>query len=589
MNATHIYQDEAIHIDQAEQVYLNAAQQRTILLAPKNKLNIEGRGTGKSYQVGWDVNVVNRIMPRAVTAVTGTTFGQLLTRTLPSTFKFLQQLGYKQHISSKDPGNYVVNQKPPAHFIRPFEEIMKYDNVISFANGNAIVLLSQDRAGSARGANVDYEILDEALTINKPRYDEETSPTNRGNEEKWGTKSRNPVPWHHGFHYVSSMPYTAEQKWLLDYAKYYEEERGIRILDIWNRIVKLQLQLIDAKKDNNVNLFRDIYNETIRLKQQISPFVSKNGTLFTLANALDNVENVGFSYIMREYEKQPLMTFLVEIMNMVLDVVEDCYYSIDSKTHIYHDSYNTSFLRDYAENTGWDFVKLGSPDSRFDLDCDPNSPLEISPDWGAKIALFSIGQERHFDFASRMAIPTDNFINEFYTKPDQAQGVMINDLVDQFCEYYQYHARKDIFYYHDKYGDHKQPNARNSTTYNQQAIERFKSKGWNVFSKHHRGMEPPQHEKFLLWSNILRKDPQDAYYPSIRFNGQKCKYTLISMNNTRVVDKNGKFEKDKSSERKSSVLPEEATHFGDAADKRIWTKYSKLLNKRSGVFIPART
>ena len=40
---------------------------------------------------------------------------------------------------------------------------MKFDNVISFSNGNAILMLSQDRIGSARGANVDYEILDEAF------------------------------------------------------------------------------------------------------------------------------------------------------------------------------------------------------------------------------------------------------------------------------------------------------------------------------------------------------------------------------------------------------------------------------------------
>jgi hypothetical protein len=85
---------------------------------------------------------------------------------------------------------------------------MKFDNVISFANGNAILMLSQDRIGSARGPNVDYEILDEALTIDKERYDQETSPTNRGNEDIWGPNSGNHVPFHHGYHYVSSMPYS---------------------------------------------------------------------------------------------------------------------------------------------------------------------------------------------------------------------------------------------------------------------------------------------------------------------------------------------------------------------------------------------
>ena len=59
------------------------------------------------------------------------------------------------------------------------------------------------------------------------------------------------------------------------------------------------------------------------------------------------------------------------------------------------------------------------------------------------------------------------------------------------------------------------------------------------------------------------------------------------MNNTRVIDKDGKFTKDKSSERSDRILPEEATHFGDAVDKRIWTKYGDRLLKRSS-FIDIR-
>ena len=113
------------------------------------------------------------------------------------------------------------------------EKLMKYDNVISFSNGNAILMLSQDRAGSARGPNVDYEIADEALTLNKERYDQETSPKNRGNEELWGRSARRPIEWHHGFHYVSSMPHCIEQKWLTDFGKYYEDELGILIFSIW--------------------------------------------------------------------------------------------------------------------------------------------------------------------------------------------------------------------------------------------------------------------------------------------------------------------------------------------------------------------
>ena len=61
------------------------------------------------------------------------------------------------------------------------------------------------------------------------------------------------------------------------------------------------------------------------------------------------------------------------------------------------------------------------------------------------------------------------------------------------------------------------------------------------------------------------------------------------MNNTKVIERNGKFEKDKSSERKEKILPEEATHFSEAADKRIWSKYGKALYTRnSGIYVEPR-
>lgn len=560
-----------------ELIQLNTIQQVSVLQSASKKVDIWGRGTGKSFLIGWDINITNRTMPRALLGVTGQTYGQLLTRTLPSTFKFLETLGYQKHIDKNSPGNYVIGVKPPPHFLQPMEKIMRYDNVISFSTGNAILMLSQDRAGSARGPNIDYEILDEALTIDKERYDQETSPTNRGNEELWGTRSRNPVPWHHGFHYVSSMPYLRSQKWLLDYGEYYEKEAGIPIFSIWNRIVKMQLQLLDAKKAEDKVLFRDIWNEIHRIRKQIIPFVSSDGILFTLSNAFDNLANVGLNYIMREYEKQALLIFMIEIMNMIMDKVEDCYYLIDEHKHIYYNTINDSLIRDLAENTNWDFKQMEQVDSRFDIDVESTKPLEIVPDWGAKICLFSIGQEGAIDFVTRKPMPVDNIINEFYVKPDSSSSnVMINELVDAFSNYYRTQSCREVKYFRDRYGDSRQPNAKSAKSYNEQAIERLRYHGWIVTPVVHRGQEPPQHDKYLLWSNILKE--VDPRFPRVRFNGHKCKYTLISMNNTRVLDKDGKFTKDKRSERSSSVLPEESTHFGDAVDKRIWTKYGQRLS-----------
>lgn len=564
-----------------EVVSLNSPQLVSVLNNAQSQVDIHGRGTGKSYIIGWEMNKIVRDMPRSVSSITGRTYGQIYTRTLPSALKFLERIGFEK---DKD---YIIGKKPPKGWsVTPYEKITKYENFIQFANGTGFLMLSQEREGSSRGPNLDREIIDEALTIDKERYDQEVSPANRGNEDHFGYKSANPVKQHHGFRYVSSMPYSPEQRWLLDYGRYYETEAGIMIFDIWNRIVKMQLQLIEAGIANDTRLFKDIWNEVKRLKLQISPFVSKNGILFTLANAFDNIENLGFSYIKREYEKQSMLTFMIEILNWIIDKVEDCYYHLDPQKHIYYDAYNDDYIRGVAENTNWDATSLESPDCRFDLDCDPSRALEIVPDWGAKINLFSVGQERNYNFATKMVEPVDCFINEFYNKPQESNKVMINDLVDQFCNYYAPHPTRHIQYYHDRYGDNRNPNVKNSLSYNAQAIAALKAKGWSVESKSHRGMEPPQHDKYLLWMNIMKGD--DPRFPHVIFNGRNCKYTIISMNNTKVIDKDGKFEKDKSSERKKKILPEEATHFSDAVDKRIWTKYGQRLTKRTSTFVDPR-
>ncbi|MCX6231128.1 MAG: hypothetical protein NTZ33_06250 [Bacteroidetes bacterium] len=545
----------------------------------KSEVDIWGRGTGKSFIIGWEMNNINLKMPRSITSITGQTYGQLLTRTLPSTFKFLEKMKYEK---DKD---YVIGRKPPKHFMDPYEKILKFENFISFANGTGYLLLSQDRLGSGRGPNVDREIVDEAITINKTQYDQEVSPTNRGNEEHFGFKSLKPIAQHHGFRYVSSMPYNQEQRWLLDYGKYYELDAGIMLFDIWNRIIKFQLELIDACIKKDAVLYKNIRNEIVRLKHQIIPFVSKDGVLFTLSNAFDNISNLGMAYILREYAKLPQLIFLVEIMNWVIDKVEDCYYHINTQKHVYYDASNDSFIRDVAENTNWDFDKLEKTECSYDSDCDPSKPLEIVPDWGANISLFSIGQERNYNFVTKIVEAVDCFINEFYVKPDESQHVIIDELVDKVCTYYGQHANKHIIYFRDRYGDHKQPNAKNSKSYNEQAIDRFIRNGWSVKSEVHKGIEPPQHDKYLLWMNILKGN--DPKFPKVIFNGKNCKFTLISMNNTKVIDKDGRFEKDKSSERKKNILAEEATHFSDAVDKRIWTKYGDRLHKNS-IFIDPR-
>ena len=564
-----------------EDISLNSCQLVAMMLKAKLKVLLMGRGTGKSYVNGADLDENIRIMPRGITTNTQKTLGQALTKTLPSTFKFMESLGYERYNHKTKRGDYVVCAKPPAHFYSPYEKLMSYEYVISFSNGHALYILSQE--AGARGPNADYNITDEALTIDKTKFDQEASATNRGNEEMFGFKSQKPIFKHHGSTFTSSMCYTQEQKWLAEFGSYYEKEAGIRIFEVWNKIVDLQLQLIKAKIERDDIAVVELYKESIRLRKIITPFVSKDGTLFMLANAFDNLHNVGMNYIVKQYKTMDLLTFMVEMLNYYIERVENCYYSIDDR-HVYYNADNSDFIRGLADNNEFDWKDLQQRDCRYDADCSLTMPLEMTPDWGSKISLVEIGQERAYDFVTKeIGVRCDNTINEFCVKPgDQADDTMINTLIDMFTDYYRHHQTHDVIYTVDTYGDIKLANSKK--TYNEHAIARLKRNGWNVIVKRHPGKEPPQAEKWLLWQYLLKET--DPRLPKKRFNGTNCKNILISMNNTSVLDTtSGKIEKDKRSEARKSVLPEEATHYGDAVDKRMWTKYGYLLKLNGRTFV----
>ncbi|MDL2308889.1 hypothetical protein LJC68_10055 [Bacteroidales bacterium OttesenSCG-928-B11] len=558
----------------------NMAQLPGFILQPKCHVSVEGRGTGKSADIGFWLDRLIRLMPKAVIALTGKTFGQLLTRTLPSSLKILNQLGYQ-----KDQ-NYVIGKRPPAYFDSSYEEINKFDNFVSVSNGVRIALISQSEPGSGRGSNVDFEIADETLTLNKEQYDQEVVPTNRGNLEFFGSKSQNPIHLHHGFKYSTSMPPTRDGRWVLEFADYYEREAGIRLFETWNRVVKMQLELLDI---DNPKQFAEMWNEIARVKSRITPFVSSDGLLFTVSNAFDNIEHLGLSYIKKSRQTLPPIIFLCEIMNYLLDKVEDCFYSIIDAKHVYHNGLDDKNILEYAKNTNFDIDRLQIKNSLFDRDCNADLPIEIVPDWGSSISLFCVCQQRNYDFVGdRITGQTcQNFINEFFVKPDENSNVLIKELCGQFTEYYKHHNNKTLHYYRDRYGDSRNPNIINSMSYNQLAISYFRQAGWEVREFVHKGMEPPQSDKYLLWGLVLREERDDL--PLVRFNGEKCRHTLISMNNARIKDVDGQLKKDKSSERKSSgILQEEATHFSDAADKILWSKFGKDIQKKRGGFIPVR-
>lgn len=556
------------------------------LLSPRNLVLVCGRATGKSWILGQRLDEAIRMMPRCTIGMPVKTFGTGYTGTFQTMLSALDKFGYV-----KD-GNYMVNRRPPESWEDSYGKIEKFENCISIANGTKMVMFSQTESGNMRGVSVDKIIADEVLVLSEEKLMKEAFPTNRGNLEHFGKGAHHASHLHHGFDMTTSMPYTREGRWIFKFAQYYREKYGIEIMQVWNRIVHLQQQLLETDSPKQ---FAECWNDIEDIRRQMPPRVSEDGTLFYVANAFDNIANIGLKYIKDQRDVLTNLEFLIEILNLYIERVEDCFYNLDEQRHVYYTGYDIKAMESDGLTSNASLGFRGNMASaKYDRDYDPNRPLEIAPDWGSQISLFVVCQTFRVELPVVSTIPgykpESTFsgdylyqINEFFDKPD-GTGTIIDNICNRFCNYYAGHRNRVVHYYRDRYGDHRNPNVVNSKSYNDQAMEILRRNGWTVVPKVHRGGEPPMSDKHLLWQEILSERPSCPV--RFRINGNRCRYTVISMNNARMVYGGNVFKKDKRSEKPSSgVLPEEATHFSDAIDKLVWTKYGDSVAKKRRMFV----
>lgn len=95
----------------------------------------------------------------------------------------------------------------------------------------------------------------------------------------------------------------------------------------------------------------------------------------------------------------------------------------------------------------------------------------------SNLNLFSVRQERNYNFVTKIIETCDYLSKSFLNKQQEINKVMTTVRVDQFCDYYKNHSTKQVIYFRDRYGDSRQPNMKNSMSFNNQAIEQFKTKG----------------------------------------------------------------------------------------------------------------
>lgn len=315
----------------------NPAQLAFIALRKKHTTLEWSRGTGKSTVLSKQLSDCVHQMPRSTGVIVGNTFAQIKTRTLPSTIKGLEDLGYYKGI------HYFVGEKPPKSWKWPeaYQPPLDYKNTMVWYNGTVVTFVSQDHSSSSgRGLNVDWVIGDEAALLDKPLLDTDVLATNRGNEYQVafypdGTKKYyKDCELHHSTLFVTSTPITIKGKWIFK-------------------------------------------NEELAMS-------NPKEYLFLRANSFVNAYNLGKGWFRDMKKRMSKFLYDAEILNKRIAQIEDGFYPLlREATHTYS-SYNNDYFEDYNESSTLSCLGDG--------DIDLDEPLILGIDWGARINCMVVAQ-----------------------------------------------------------------------------------------------------------------------------------------------------------------------------------------------------
>lgn len=232
-----------------KKVFYNKKQEDFILNSAKTKVLVGGRAWGKTYTIGSNHSIKAPYLAKAKVGLISLTMRQLKNNVVPSMMRAIQDNGYLEHKEYR-PGHFVKFKKPPKQWPTPFEQPEDYETVITFCNGYTIQLVSIANGHNAdiiRGFNFDGLDIDEAgFGLDKKLFDSAIMPTVRGNQHKFKDN-----PFHQQICMYTSMPWTTQGQWLLDFeqgAKEYPEKLAFMRATSWDNIDVIGKDVVERWK-----------------------------------------------------------------------------------------------------------------------------------------------------------------------------------------------------------------------------------------------------------------------------------------------------------------------------------------------------
>jgi hypothetical protein len=492
----------------------------------KDTVLLAARGTFKTSR-GIALYIMEMVeqMPGSTGVGIGLSFEHLERNTLPPLRLGFIDLGWIEGV------DFVIGKKPPDDWESPVLGVVNnnYKHTISFPNGCVIQLISLSVKASANGVSAQWGFLDECKFMNEKDLASEIFPIFRGLDHLFkhchGYLSK--------FFATDKLADPAQIKWLLKKRKHNDPKRVSVILALQNKFDELTVQLENAGINASTKLKKEIYDIDQKLLK-----LRTNMTHVWEISALEVRPIMGEDWWKALIRNVTGYEHKVAILNNDPDKPEVSFYpDFDETKHVH-----------YLKN-----------------DYDPNKSLIISIDYQHEVTPICIAQLVQLEGMEEKCL---NYCDEVYTLANPKDPAKENgngkkgelqEALDLFCERYQLHTKKSVFYVFDATAKGKRVNA---DRYYETVQRVLKLNRWSV-TLIDTGRQPGHYQKYIDTKDWLQEKSKKEI--PIRIN-RRCEKTIVSINGAPATTMKGETKKDKKAEVEVGIDQSETTHFSDTFD-----------------------
>ncbi|OBQ56101.1 hypothetical protein JJL45_05190 [Tamlana sp. s12] len=542
--------------------YASWIKQTIDLIGPKNLFLVLGRGGAKTSDIIADRSIdIMYDMPRSYSAFVADTYDNALRNIVPTLIE-----GWSQRKGLREGVHYVIDERPPSNFEKPYKPPQTYKHTISMWNGCFYNLGSLSQPTGLAGNSYQHIFVDEARNTDFEKL-KKLFPAMRGDFVHFGHS-----PYFRGMTCTTDMPNVADgdHDWILNQSENMDVEQ-----------IKLALQcglvLNDIKKKYFRALkFRD-HNELERQKKAMVRWKAnwirarKDSTFFYVVSSLSNVDILTPGYFSDALKALGIEEFKTAVLSFKAQIKKgEKFYMNLGEHHFYDDGVIDKYYEKYAIGEEFKSVSLGLKYVQH------NKPLDCGVDFGDMCSMV-VGQERgNFYYC----------LKNFYTLAPESS----KELAKKFLDFFEHHHKgaKVLNMYYDRSGNQYQKVKRDWANELKDHIIKHdgKSTGWvvNLMSRNQSVIY--QEEEY----NFAKKFMGEYYkeLPKLKIDKYQCKELKSSLELTKTkIRKNTRtgsmsIHKDKSSESLALHLrPLYSTNFSDAFKYLIYrTNWVKTADRK---------